>query len=65
MIKRKFINNTFIKYVEPLLDDINHPELIQERKLNLDSAAYEKKIDANVHKTSAKKEMGCHDSDSY
>ena len=55
MIKRKFINNTVIKYVEPLLDDINHPELIQERKLNLDSAAYEKKIYANVHKTSAKK----------
>ena len=27
--KEEIINNTFITYVEPLLNDINHPALIQ------------------------------------
>ena len=27
--KKEIINNNFITYVEPLLDDINHPALIQ------------------------------------
>ena len=40
--KQEIINNTFIIYVEPLLDDINHPALVQEWKLNLDTVAYEK-----------------------
>ena len=48
-----------------MLDDINHPELIQEWKLNLDATVYEKNIDANVNKNSAKKEIDCHDSDLY
>ena len=42
--KEEIINNTLIKYVEPLLDNINHPELLQEWKLNLHAAAYEKNI---------------------
>ena len=49
------MNNIFSKYVEPLLNYINHPELLQEWKPNIDAAAYEKKIDANVHKPSLKK----------
>ena len=36
--------NIFSLYIVPLLKDINHPELIQEWKLNLDDAAYEKHI---------------------
>ena len=41
--KEEIINNTSIKYVEPLLDDINHPAFIQEWKRNLNAAAYENK----------------------
>ena len=52
-------------YVVPLLKYINHPALIQEWKLNLDDAAYEKHIDANVSKTSDKKEIDRHDSNLY
>ena len=42
--KEEIINNVFIKYFETLLDDINHPELVQEWKLNHDAAAYEKNL---------------------
>ena len=38
--KEEITNITLIMYVEPLLNDTIHPELIQERKLNIDSAAY-------------------------
>ena len=41
--KDEIINNTFTTYVEPFLEDINHPALIQEWKLNVDSASYEQK----------------------
>ena len=44
---------------------INHPALIQEWKLNIHAAAYEKKIDSDVYKTSAKRKIDCHDSNSY
>ena len=49
------IINIFSAYVVPLLKDINHPALLQEWKLNLDAAAYEKYIDANMSKPSDKK----------
>ena len=48
--KEVIIINKFILYVLPLLKDINHPALLQEWKLNLDAAAYEKHIYANVSK---------------
>ena len=38
--KQESINNIFVTYVEPLLDNINHPALVEEWKLNLDNAAY-------------------------
>ena len=41
--------------VVPLLKDINHPALLQEWKLNIDAAAYEKNIYANISKPSDKK----------
>ena len=49
------IGKIFSVYVVPLLKDTNHPALLQEWKINLDAAAYEKNIDANVSKTSDKK----------
>ena len=58
--KEEIINNTFITYVELFLEDINHPALLQERKLNLYAALYEK-IDYNLSKPSAKKEIDHHD----
>ena len=38
----EIIHNIFSTYVEPLLNYINHPALVQEWKLNLDAPAYEK-----------------------
>ena len=49
------IINIFNAYIVPLLKDINHPALLQEWKLNLDAAAYQKNIDAKLYKTSDKK----------
>ena len=49
------IINIFSEYVEPLLKYVNHPALLQDWKLNLDAAAYEKNIDANLAKPSEKK----------
>ena len=59
--KNKIIINISSAYVEPLLKDINHPALLQEWKLNLDDAEYEKNIDVNLYKPSEKKEINCHD----
>ena len=59
------IINIISAYVVPLLKDINNTALIQDWKLNLDAEAYERNIDANVSKTSDKKENDCHDSDLY
>ena len=59
------ISNIFSEYVEPLLKDINHPELLQEWKLNPYTEEYERKIDTNLYKTSEKKKLDRHDSDSY
>ena len=47
-----------------MLDDINHPTLLQELKLNIDAEAYEK-VYANVYKPSSKKEIDRHDSNPY
>ena len=47
--------NIFSSYFVPLLKYINHPALLQEWKLNPDTAAYEKYIDANIYKPSDKK----------
>ena len=55
--EKEMIMNIFSAYVLPLLKDINHPTLLQERKLNLDASAYERNIDANVSKPSDKKKL--------
>ena len=57
------IINIFSAYVEPLFKENNHPELLQEWKLNLYAAGYENINYANLYKPSGKK--NCHDSDLY
>ena len=44
--KKEMIINIFSAYVVPLLKYINHPELLQEWKLNLDAAQQERNIDS-------------------
>ena len=48
-----------------MLNDINHPALIQEWKKNIDASSNENKIYADVYKPSDKKEIYFHDSNSY
>ena len=40
--EEEIIHNIFSTYVEPLLNYINNPALVQEWKLNLDAPAHEK-----------------------
>ena len=40
--KKEEMINIFSTYVTPKIKDIQHPELLQEWKLNLDAAEYEK-----------------------
>ena len=49
------ISNIFSAYVVLLLKDIKYPVFLQEWKLNLDAAVYEKHIGANMSKTSDKR----------
>ena len=49
--EEEIIHNIFSTYVEPLFNYINHPALLQEWKLNLDTPAYEKHDD-NVNRPS-------------
>ena len=39
--EEEIIHNIFSTYVEPLLNCINHPALVQEWKLNIDAPEYE------------------------
>ena len=48
--KKDTIINIFSLYIEPLIKEINYPELLQEWKLNLDSTDYKQNIDANLYK---------------
>ena len=63
--KKETIINIFSASSEPLLKDINHPELIQEWKINPDFGEYEKHIDDNLYKPSERKEIYFHDSNLY
>ena len=48
-----------------MFEEINNPALLQECKLNIDDAAYEKHIYANVSKPFDKKVIDRHDSNLY
>ena len=41
--KEEIINNIYCTNAEPLLNYINNPVLVKERKHDLDAASYEKK----------------------
>ena len=49
------MSTIFNTYVTPQIKEINHPEFLQEWKLNIDTAEYEKNIEANMYKPSEKK----------
>ena len=51
--EEEIIHNIFSTYVEPLLNYINHPALLQEWILNIDVPAYENNY-ANVNRPSDK-----------
>ena len=38
------MSRLFSTYVTPQIKEINHPEIIQEWKLNIDAAEYEKNM---------------------
>ena len=49
--------NICIKYVAPQIKEINHPEFLQEWKLNIDAAEYERNMAANMYKPFEKKRI--------
>ena len=44
------MSTIFSTYVTQQIKEINHPALLQERKLNIDAADYDKYIKANKYK---------------
>ena len=52
--KEEIINKIFSTYIEPLLNYISHPTLVQEWKIDINDPAYEKSIDDNVNRPSDK-----------
>ena len=51
------MSTIFNTYVTPQIKEINHPEFIQEWKLNIDAAEYERNMAANMYKPSEKKKI--------
>ena len=49
----------FNTYVTPQIKEINHPSFLQEWKLNIDAAEYERNMAANIYKLS--KTINCID----
>ena len=64
MLKRAN-NNHLGTYVVPQIKEMHHPVLLQEWKLNIDAAEYEKNIKANMYKPSEKKKFNRVDSDEH
>ena len=49
------MSTIFNTYVTPQIKEINHPAFLQEWKLNIDAAEYERNMAANMYNTSQKK----------
>ena len=49
------MSTIFNIYVTPKIKEIDHPAFLQEWKLNIDAAEYEKNIEANMYKPSEKR----------
>ena len=55
------MSTIFNTYVTPQMKEINHPSFLQEWKLNIDAAEYEKNMKANIYKPSEKNKINCVD----
>ena len=51
------MSTIFNAYVTPQIKEINHPAFLQEWKLNIDAAEYEKNMEVNMYKPSEKKKI--------
>ena len=51
------MSTIFNTYVTPQIKEINHPEFLQEWKLNIDAAEYEKNMKTNMYKLSEKRNL--------
>ena len=63
--KESEIYDLFVEYLVPIMENIDHPELIEELKQNLDAAAYEKNLYKYVKLPSTKKKMDRNDKTEY
>ena len=63
--KRKELNGLLIQYLAPIMVDIDHPELIEEWKQNLDAADYENNLNQDVKIQSIKKKIDYNDKTEY
>ena len=55
--KQKKIYDLFIEYIVLIMEDLDHPALIEERKKNLDDDAYENNLNQDVKIPSIKKKL--------
>ena len=51
------MSTIFNTYVKPKIKEIKHPSFLQEWKLNIDAAEYEKNMVANMYKPSKKRNV--------
>ena len=61
--KKDMMINIFSAYVEPLINESNHSELLQEWTLNIDATEYDQNIDADLYKPSDKNKLNLHNRD--
>ena len=59
--RQKVIDEIFIEYLVLIMDDLDHPALIEEWKQNLDAAAYEKNLNQYVKIPSVQKKIDRND----
>ena len=52
--KQNDIDELFIQYLVPIMEDLDHPVLIEERKQNIDADAHEKNTNKDVELPSIK-----------
>ena len=55
----------FNTFVTPQIKEINHPAFLQEWKLNIDTAEYEKNMKAIMYKPYEKKKINCVDDNEH
>ena len=55
--KTKKIDNLFLKYLVTIMDNLDNPALIEERKQNIDAAIYENNLNKYVKLPSIRKKL--------